>query len=260
MKGLELIKEGDWILINYDDKRYLKRVNIEHNFSYKKGNIQYKDLIGKPYGIKIGEITIFKPTIEDIILYGINRLTQIVYPKDSFYIASKLNILENDVMLEFGTGSGAASLVFSYLLKESGKLISFEKEERLYKNAKKNIEKFKIYDNITLLNQEFNLKNFQKEFKDLKIDKAFVDIREPNPILNELFDVLKPSANVCFLLPTTNQVIDLLKNIRIYFDSIEVKEILVRNYKIVPERFRPEDIMSAHTAYLIFAKRKLEKG
>jgi tRNA (adenine57-N1/adenine58-N1)-methyltransferase len=38
---------------------------------------------------------------------------------------------------------------------------------------------------------------------------------------------------------------------------IEVEELLLRKYKPVPQRLRPEDRMVAHTGYLIFA-RKLE--
>jgi tRNA (adenine57-N1/adenine58-N1)-methyltransferase len=38
------------------------------------------------------------------------------------------------------------------------------------------------------------------------------------------------------------------------FTEAEVVEILVRHYKPVPERFRPEDRMVAHTGYLIFTK------
>ncbi|NPB06214.1 MAG: methyltransferase type 11, partial [Aquificae bacterium] len=60
-----------------------------------------------------------------------------------------------------------------------------------------------------------------------------------------------------FLLPTANQVIELLPSLEGLFGDVRVSEILQRFYKTVPERFRPEDQMVGHTAYLVFAK-KLE--
>jgi tRNA (adenine57-N1/adenine58-N1)-methyltransferase len=38
------------------------------------------------------------------------------------------------------------------------------------------------------------------------------------------------------------------------FGFIEVEELLLRSYKAVPARLRPEDRMVAHTGYLIFAR------
>jgi tRNA (adenine57-N1/adenine58-N1)-methyltransferase len=55
-------------------------------------------------------------------------------------------------------------------------------------------------------------------------------------------------------------VIEVLKKIEeLPFMDIEVSEILLRKYKIVPERLRPEDRMPAHTAYLIFARKLPEE-
>ena len=54
---------------------------------------------------------------------------------------------------------------------------------------------------------------------------------------------------------TTNQVIRLLKALeRSPFAFVEVEEILLREYKVVPARFRPMDRMIGHTGYLIFAR------
>ena len=251
---METIKEGDYILIRFKEKRYLKRVENDKNFSYKGGILHYKDLIGKPYGITIGELQIFKPTLEEIILYGIKRETQIIYPKDTFYIAKKLNLSEGKVLLEFGTGSGAATMVFSSCIGKEGKVYTFEREERIFKVAKRNLERFGFTENVVMFNEPF----YPHKVEGLKFDAAFVDVREPYPYVGEVWKVLKPSAPVGFLLPTANQVQELLKVLKLYFGDIEILEILTRYYKANPERFRPEDTMVGHTAYLLFAK-KLSK-
>jgi len=57
------------------------------------------------------------------------------------------------------------------------------------------------------------------------------------------------------LVPTVNQVQDLLEGLENnYFYEQEIIEILIRKYKPVPERLRPDDKMVAHTGYLIFAR------
>lgn len=248
---METIKEGDWILIRFKDKRYLKRVEADKNFSYKGGILYFKDVIGKPYGIRVGDLLIFKPTLEEIILYGIKRETQIIYPKDTFYIAKKLNLEEGKILLEFGTGSGAATMVFSSCLGKSGKIYTFESQERIFKVAKRNLEKFGYTHNVVMFNKPFD----PKEVEDISFDAAFVDVREPYPYVEQVWKVLKPSAPVGFLLPTANQVQELLKHLSPYFGDIEILEILTRYYKVNPERFRPEDTMVGHTAYLLFAKK-----
>ena len=248
---METIKEGDYILIRFKEKRYLKRVESEKNFSYKGGVLKYKDIIGKPFGIAVGPLEIFKPTLEEIILYGIKRETQIIYPKDTFYIAKKLNLEEGKLLLEFGTGSGAATMVFSSCVGKNGKVYTFEREERIYKTAKRNLERFGFTQNVVMFNKPFS----PDQVEGLLFDAAFVDVREPYPFVEQVHRVLKPSAPVGFLLPTANQVEELLKVLKPYFGDIEILEILVRYYKANPERFRPEDTMVAHTAYLLFAKK-----
>jgi len=43
------------------------------------------------------------------------------------------------------------------------------------------------------------------------------------------------------------------------FVGMEVVEILVRRYKTNPERLRPDDMMVAHTGFLLFG-RKVRRG
>jgi len=248
---MEIIKEGDYILIRLKDKRYLKRVEKGKNFSYRGGVLKFEEIIGKPYGITVGDLKIFKPTLEEIILYGIRRETQIIYPKDTFYIAKKLDLKEGSYLLEFGTGSGAATMVFSSTVGKEGRVYTFEREERIFKVAKKNLEKFGFTDNVVMFNEPFS----PEKVEGIKFDAAFVDVKEPYPYVEKVHSVLKPSAPVGFLLPTTNQVQELLKVLPNYFGDIEILEILTRYYKVNPERFRPEDTMVGHTAYLLFAKK-----
>jgi tRNA (adenine57-N1/adenine58-N1)-methyltransferase len=82
-----------------------------------------------------------------------------------------------------------------------------------------------------------------------------VDVRNPLPYLKKLHLSLKSGSPVGFLLPTTNQVVELLSSLEGMFGGVEVLEIMVRYYKTVSVRFRPQDTMVAHTAYLLFCRK-----
>ena len=60
------------------------------------------------------------------------------------------------------------------------------------------------------------------------------------------------------IVPTANQISEVLKELETGFGDTEVLEILIRKYKTVAERVRPTDRMIAHTGYLVFT-RKLEE-
>ena len=86
-------------------------------------------------------------------------------------------------------------------------------------------------------------------------DALFLDVRTPWDHLEAAAAVVAPGAPVGFLLPTTNQISELLAALEPSpFEDVEVLEILVRRYKPVPERLRPEDRMVAHTGFLVFAR------
>ena len=92
-------------------------------------------------------------------------------------------------------------------------------------------------------------------FQQQGVDALFLDVREPWQFLDHVHAALRPSGFFASLLPTTNQVsklLDTLENAR--FASVEVEELLLRRYKPVPDRLRPEDEMVGHTGYLVFAR------
>jgi tRNA (adenine57-N1/adenine58-N1)-methyltransferase len=245
------IEDGQLILIIWRGRRYLKRIALDQSFHGKGGMLRYGDLIGKPYGIRLGDYDIFEPTIEDIVMYGLKRETQIVFPKESFYIAFRLSLKKGSRVLEVGTGSGANTFIMSHAVGPDGHIVTYEQEERHFRNAKRNIERFCDWDNVEFHNEEFA--GWQGE----EFDAAFIDVREPPAVLDQVRDAVKGSAPIGMILPTANQVSDVLKALEEGWGDTEVLEILIRKYKTVAERVRPNDRMIAHTGYLVFT-RKLE--
>jgi tRNA (adenine57-N1/adenine58-N1)-methyltransferase catalytic subunit len=246
-----VIQDNELILIIYKDKKYLKRISADQSFHGKGGALSYSDIIGKEYGIRFAEYGIYEPTIEDIVMYAFKRETQIIYPKDSFYITFKINAKNVSRVLEVGTGSGALTYILAHTVGPQGKVVTFEMEDRHYKNARKNIEKYGQWGNVELHNEDVT------NYFDGGFDAAFIDVREPWTCLEKVRSLMKGSASVGMIVPTANQISELLKALENGFGHIEVMEIMHRKYKTVAERVRPQDRMVAHTGYLVFA-RKIE--
>jgi tRNA (adenine57-N1/adenine58-N1)-methyltransferase len=213
------------------------------------GIINFSDLIGTEYGVRYGHYEIFEPTMEDIIMYGLRRETQIVYPKEAYHICFKLNLKNGSRLCEVGTGSGALTCLFSRMVGPEGRVISFEKEERHFKNSRKNIERFAEWENVDLRLGDI------MDFDEAGLDAAFIDVREPWLIIEKVRGFMRGSAYLGIIVPTTNQIIETLRALTDGFGDIEVLEIMLRKYKTIPERVRPEDRMVAHTGFLIFARK-----
>lgn len=246
---MKTIEDNQLILLIWRGRKYLKRIAADQSFHGKGGMLRYGDLIGKPYGIRIGEYDIFEPTIEDIVMYGLKRETQIVFPKESFFIAFRLGLKKGSRVLEVGTGSGANTYIMSHAVGPGGLVVSFEQEERHFRNAKRNIDRFGEWDNVELHNEEFN------GYADGDFDAAFIDVREPWTVLEKVRECVKGSAPIGMIVPTANQISDILKALEEGFGDTEVLEILMRKYKTVAERVRPTDRMIAHTGYLVFTRK-----
>ena len=250
------LKEGDFILLFDGEKKYFVELKPKI-FSTRFDSLDLASLIGKDYGDKVlgkkgALFFILKPTIYDFIM-NIERQTQIIYPKDVGYILLKLDVGPGKKVLECGTGSGALTLAFAYAVGEEGRVITYEKEERFFQLAKRNLERFGLAHRV-----ELKLKEVVDSFDETDVDALFLDVREPWLLLKPAWDALKPGHPLGILVPTTNQVSQVLTHLlSLPFKDVEVLEILVRRYKPNPERLRPEDRMVAHTGYLIFTKKVL---
>jgi tRNA (adenine57-N1/adenine58-N1)-methyltransferase catalytic subunit len=246
---MDKMQENDLVVVAYRDKRYLKRLELDKSFHGKGGILPFTTVVGSPWGSRFGEYEVFAPTIEDIMMYGVRRETQIVFPKDAFFAVCKLNIRPGSKVLEIGTGSGTMTLLLSRAAGIEGNVTSVEKEERHFKNAKKNIDKFQEFSNIDLRNSDIH------DFNDGLFDAAFVDLREPWMFMDKIASLLKGGAVTVFIVPTTNQVSETLLAMRDSFGGVEIIEILFRTYKTIAARLRPEDRMIGHTGYLIFGRK-----
>jgi tRNA (adenine57-N1/adenine58-N1)-methyltransferase len=257
---MERVKENDTVIL-FDPgkkKKYFLNLSLaEGKFNTDRGEVKLSEIVGKPYGSKIEthkgfSYVILPVSIYEFIMNKLNRLTQIVYPKDAGYILLRLNVKPGDTVVESGIGSGALTSVFAQAVGENGKVISYERREEFIKNALSNLRKLNLESRV-----EVKHRDISEGFDEIEsADALFLDVREPWLYVDKAYRALKTGHFLGILVPTVNQVIETLKELKRHpFMDVEVSEILFRKYKTVPERLRPEDRMPAHTAYLIFARK-----
>jgi tRNA (adenine57-N1/adenine58-N1)-methyltransferase len=102
----------------------------------------------------------------------------------------------------------------------------------------------------------FHHRDVADGFEERDVDAVFLDLLTPWDALDQAHAVLRGSGVLGCLVPTANQLTELLRALNHHpgFGFVEAEELILREYKVVPARVRPEDRMIGHTGYLIFAR------
>lgn len=244
-----------------DLSRFRKVIDLSGNerVGLPSGHISREELrqipTGSSFELKGKRFYILACDMQDYILSGLKRNTQIVFPKDAGYIIMKLDIAPGKRIGEAGTGSGAMTAIFSRLVGPEGRVFTYEHDIGLVNHARRNLGLDEGETNIVI-----HHRSLDDGIEEQDLDAFFLDVREPWKVLTHVYEALRPGGHLCILVPTTNQVSRSLK-VLLSFDIwvTEITEIFLRTYKNVPGRLRPSDRMVAHTAFLIFG-RKLIPG
>lgn len=253
---MSVAREGDIVLlVSQDRKRYLIRLHAGEAFYSHKGAVQHDALIGAPLGRTVYTqhnyaYLALEPSTNDL-LQQLPRATQIIYGKDAAHIALRLNMFAGRTIVEAGTGSGGLTMVLARATMPTGHVYSYETRPESFEMATKNLEGLGLLPYITLYNEDISA-----GFHERDVDACFLDVREPWLYLDHAWNALKGSGFFGALVPTTNQVSELLAGLQERpFGDVSVEELLLREYKPVPARLRPEDRMLAHSAFMIFARK-----
>jgi len=150
--------------------------------------------------------------------------------------------------------SPVGSLTFSRAVGKDGRIYTYEKREEFVHIAQKNLSRCTEFDNIT-----FHHKSIENGIEERNLDAFFLDVREPWEVIPQVREALKPSGSLGILVPTTNQVSQVIEGLENNnFFILEAAEIIMREFKINAQRLRPKDIMVGHTGYLIFGKKVVD--
>jgi tRNA (adenine57-N1/adenine58-N1)-methyltransferase catalytic subunit len=247
--------EGDLVqLVGLRHKSFIFLLRAGGDFQSHRGVIRHDDIIGRPWGSAVtshngSPFFMLQPALVDL-LRNIKRSTQILYPKDIGFILTTMGIGPGQHVLEAGTGSGAFTTALAYAVGPEGRVTTYETREPFQQLAKSNLIHHGLAERVT-----FKLGDIFDGFGESGVDALFLDVANPYDYIRQVRGALKPGGFFGSILPTANQVTLLLKALRDeHFAFIDVCEVLLRYYRVDPERFRPTDRMVAHTGYLIFAR------
>jgi tRNA (adenine57-N1/adenine58-N1)-methyltransferase len=249
------LREGDLVLlISPDKKRQIFVLEPGGLFHSHKGMVRHDDLIRRSPGTVVtshsGEpFTAFRPSIEELLM-SVKRSTQIVYPKDVGYLLLKLSIVPGRRVVEAGSGSGAFTCALATYVSPGGRVYSYESRAEMLALAEENVARLGLAGAVN-----FHHHDIASGFFERAVDAVFLDVREPWHFLRQAAEALCPGGFFGALVPTLNQVIALVSGLdRAPFADVEVAELLLRQYKPVPERTRPLDRLTAHTGFLATAR------
>lgn len=237
-----------------DGKSFVLQLEPGADFHTHRGTVDHDELIGAPWGVKVtthlgSPLLLLRPSLDDLVC-NIKRSTQIVYPKDAGYILMKLNIGPGRRVVEAGTGSGGLTLVFANAVGTEGRVFSYDNRPEMQRLARQNLEQVGLDQQVT-----FKARDVAQGFDERDVDAVFLDLPDPWSYLAQAHRALVGGGFFGCLVPTANQVTRLLRALgRHDFGMVEVEELLLRPYKTIPARFRPEDRLVPHTGYLIFAR------
>jgi tRNA (adenine57-N1/adenine58-N1)-methyltransferase len=253
---MKVARENDLVfLMSRDRKTFIVRLEPGAQLQTHRGVISHDDLIGQPLGRGVQShlgypFLALEPSIHDLIL-DLKRTTQIMYPKDIGYVLLKMNVGPGSRVVEAGTGSGGLTLALARTVMPTGRVYSYEVRPDVLNLAAKNLGKLGLLPFV-----ELKERDIAEGFDEVDVDALFLDLRTPWDYLAQAHAALKGGGFFGATLPTTNQVVWLIRALPEYgFSAIEVEELLLRSYKAIPGRLRPMDRMVAHTGYLIFARR-----
>ena len=244
------------VLLSADGKRFLVTLQAGGTFHTHMGQIRHDALIGQPLGRRVVShlghpFIVLRPSLHEILM-NVKRVTQIVYPKDIGMILLKLDVGAGRRIIEAGSGSGALTVALAHGVAPSGHVYSYEVREEMLRVAERNLTRVGLADLVTLRKRDI-----AEGFEERDVDALFLDVREPQAYLDQVEVALCDGGFFGSIVPTSNQVSDLLAAMesRPAFIGIDVMELMMRQYKPVPQRLRPRDTMVGHTGYLVFARK-----
>lgn len=241
------------ILLLAKDASYL--VEVAHRSLHtQNGVIDLVKLKKKKFGTKIKthtgkEFLIVKPNVKDILEKRVKRAAQIIMPKDAALILAYTGIEPGSLIVDAGTGS-AFLAIFLANYNRPGKVVTYEKDKRFIKVARKNIKAGGLSEFIKLKE-----KDVLKGIDERSVDLITLDLKNSHRAVKHAYKALKPGGWLAVYSPHVEQVIAVCKEIkRKDFCEVKTVENIVRGWK-VELTTRPKTMGLMHTGFLTFARK-----
>lgn len=245
------MKKDQLVLLLSKENSYLVKVK-KGKFHTKDGIFNLEELLKKNFGEKIKthlgkEFLIVKPSITDM-LEKIERLPQIVMPKDAALILAYTGIGQGSLIVDAGTGSGFLAIFLANYVYP-GKVVTYENNKKFAKIAKKNIKL------LGIKNIKLKEKDITKGIDEKNVDLITLDLKDAEKVIEHAYKSLKPGGWLVVYSPYIEQVSSVVKKMEEKgFCNIKTVENIVREWQV--EKYtRPKTIGLMHTGWLTFGRK-----
>ncbi|ABM81179.1 tRNA (adenine-N1)-methyltransferase [Hyperthermus butylicus] len=254
----DIVCEGCPVLLVIDERRrFIFRVRRGARLGSDRGVLRHDDVIGLPYGSRVRlstgvEAVVLQPRLVDYMERGLERRSQVIYPKDHGLIVMLLDLRPGMRVLEVGVGSGYTTAVLASIVGPEGHVYSYEIRGDMAETARRNLERLGLLDRVTI-----RVRDARQGIDERDLDAAVVDMPDPWSILEHLHKALRPGAGAVFFMPAANQVARLLQALELSgaWTETRVYEVLLREYEARSDALRPRTTMIAHTGYILYTRK-----
>ena len=243
------MKKEKVLLLSKDECYLVERGKDMHT---KSGVIRGSDVM-KGFGKKIKthlgkEFSLIKPNMKDILEKVVTRTAQVMLPKDVALILGYTGIYGDGLVVDAGTGTGyTAIFVANYV--SNGKIVTYEKDKKFFKNAKKNIE-LSGFNNIKIKKSDAT-----KGISEKNVDLVILDLQDADKVIKHAYKALIYGGYIAIYSPTIDHLMKILKAVRSKrFIDIKTVESIVREWQ-TERTVRPKTIGLMHTGFLTFARK-----
>ncbi|KAF8125186.1 tRNA methyltransferase complex subunit Cpd1 [Boletus edulis] len=207
------------------------------DFNSRFGHYKHNDLIGIPYGSKVGSrngkgfIHVLRPTPE-LWTMALPHRTQILYLADIAFITSWLDIRRGSRVIEAGTGSGSFSHSVARTIGSSGHLYSYEFHEARADKAREEFIRHGMENIVTLTHRNVCKDGFTVENL---VDSVFLDLPAPWDAIEHAKKALRKDCptRICCFSPCIEQVLRTVSALNeAGFTDIIMYETLLRPHEV----------------------------
>jgi tRNA (adenine57-N1/adenine58-N1)-methyltransferase len=249
------------LLIDRKGRRYLLTLKETGSFHTHMGYLDHGSIIGRQEGewfyTNSGHRFLgLKPTLSDYIL-EMDRVTQVIYPKDIGAILMMGDIFPGAKVVEGGFGSGALTMAMLRSLGDNGSITSYEVRKAQGEKALRNIGPL-LTEGPTLTVKEADI---YQGIEETEIDRLVLDVPEPWRVVSSAASALVQGGIFLSFLPTVLQVHRLTAalNEQGCFQLIETVELMLRSWHVTDNSMRPDHRMVAHTGFITTARKCLPR-
>ena len=227
-------------------------------FFTTKGSISHDALIGGPEGVVVTsskgtEYLALRPLYHEYAV-SMPRGAAVVYPKDAAQIVMMADIFPGATVVEAGAGSGALSCALLRAVGAGGVVASYERRADFAEVAHRNVTAFFEGEHPAW---RLTVGDVLDSLAETSVDRVVLDLLAPWEGVSVLAEPLVPGGVLCAYVATTTQLARTVETLRVHggFTEPYAWESLVRPWHIEGLAVRPEHTMSAHTGFLVTARR-----